>query len=248
MARNLSDVAAMGGEPRWAVVSIGLRPETPADWVRDLYRGLTAAARRFGCTIVGGDTTQVRTEPFIVVAVLGEVERDRLVRRAGARAGDAVLVTGRLGGSLRGRHLRFVPRLREARWLGHRFRPHAMIDLSDGLASDLQRLIEASGNRIGFEIDTGAVPIAPAARGRLRAALGDGEDFELLFTIDQQRVTSLRRAWARVFDLKLTVIGRVTRTPGRITLVETDGRRRPLRGSGYDHFRPARDPKPRRNT
>src|SRR5207245_1851995 len=107
MARNLSDIAAMGGQPRWAVVSIGLRPATPVRWVRQLYAGLHDAARRFGCEIVGGDTTHVKREQFVVVTMLGEAERP--VMRTGSKIGDSVFVTGTLG---LGRDLTFVPRVK----------------------------------------------------------------------------------------------------------------------------------------
>lgn len=222
MARNLSDIAAMGGRPRWAVVSIGLRPETPVRYVERLYRGLRAAAEPFGCLIVGGDTTHVAREPFVVVTLLGEVERQRLARRSGARVDDIVFVTGKLGGSIRGKHLRFTPRIREARWLTQHFPIHAMMDVSDGLASDLQRLAEAS--KVGFDISSNAVP----ANDSLRAALTDGEDFELLFTVSPSDAAKLKREWR--FDLPLTEIGRVIRR--RAVLL--DGA--PLTAKGYDHF------------
>ncbi len=218
MARNLSDIAAMSGVPKWAVVSLGLRPTTPVRYVTELYRGLTAAARPFGCQIVGGDTTHVRHEPFVVVTLTGEVERRRLVRRSGAKPGDAVFVTGKLGGSLRGKHLTFTPRIREARWLTQHFRVHAMIDISDGLASDLQRLVEAGG--VGFDIRAEKIP----ANGSLRAALIDGEDFELLFTVAARDAGRLR---SRYFE-----IGRVIKQP--VVLLD----HRPLTAHGYDHFQP----------
>jgi thiamine-monophosphate kinase len=236
MARNLSDIAAMGGLPRWAVVSIGLRPDTPLRHVREIYRGLRDAAARFDCEIVGGDTTRVRRDPFVVVALLGRVEPQRLVRRSGSRVGDSVFVTGRLGGSRRGKHLRFIPRITEARWLTRHFPIHAMIDLSDGLSSDLRRLVEADRQRIGFEIIAAELPLAPAARGSLRAALDDGEDFELLFTVDPRQVSALRRNWARRFQLQLTEIGRVVRAPGRVSILHPDGSRAPLLPAGHDHF------------
>ena len=236
MARNLSDIAAMGGLPLWAVVSVGLRPNTDARWVKELYRGLTAAARKFGCQIVGGDTTHVKHEQFVVVALIGEVERARLARRSGARVGDSVFVTGALGGSRRGKHLTFMPRLNEARWLVSNFAIHSMMDLSDGLSSDLQRLVEVSQPGLGFEIHSAEIPIARAARGRITAALHDGEDFELLFTIDPREVTALRQKWARKFDLELTEIGRVVRSRQKVTLIAPDGSRKPLASAGYDHF------------
>jgi thiamine-monophosphate kinase len=236
MARNLSDIAAMGGVPRWAVVSIGLRHDTSARWVKELYAGLRAAARRFGCQIVGGDTTHVKHEQFVVVALVGEVERSRMTSRAGAKIGDSVFVTGTLGGSRHGKHLTFTPRLNEARWLVGNFPVHAMMDLSDGLSSDLQRLVEASRPGTGFEIHGAEIPIARAARGSLAATLHDGEDFELLFTIDPRHVTALRQKWTRKFALELTEIGRVVRSRHKVTLITADGSRKLLAPAGYDHF------------
>jgi len=222
MARNLSDIAAMSGIPRWAVVSLGLRPNTPVNYVTALYDGLQVAAAKFGCQIVGGDTTHVRHEQFIVVTLLGEVERHRLTLRSGAKPGDIVFVTGKLGGSRAGKHLTFTPRLREARWLTAHGRIHAMMDLSDGLASDLHRLAESS--HVGFDIVSTQIP----ATNTIRAALTDGEDFELLFTVSPQTATKLKAQWK--FKLSLTEIGRVIRQP----VVRLDGQ--PLTATGYDHF------------
>lgn len=236
MARNLSDIAAMGGLPRWAVVSIGLRRGTDVRWVKQLYAGLEAAANAFNCQIVGGDTTHVRHEQFVVVALVGEVERSRITLRSGARLGDSLLVTGTLGGSLRGKHLAFTPRIHEARWLVTQFPIHAMIDLSDGLSNDLQRLAEASPRGRAFEIYAAEVPVSRAAHGSLDAALNDGEDFELLFAIDPRHVTALRRKWARRFPTELTEIGRVVNSKHRVALIQRDGSRQPLTAAGYDHF------------
>jgi thiamine-monophosphate kinase len=214
MARNLSDIAAMAGTPRWAVVSLGLRANTPLRWVSGLYAGMKAVAGRFGCEIVGGDITRVRHEPFVVVTLLGHA--DKPVLRTGSRVGDSVFVTGALGA---GRHLTFVPRVREARWLARHFDIHAMIDLSDGLASDVRHLLRPG---LRFDLDSAEIP------GELPAALTRGEDFELLFTMDPRDVTALRTRWK--FPLKLTEIGRVVRGNG----VRLDGR--PLSATGYDHF------------
>jgi thiamine-monophosphate kinase len=229
VARNLSDIAAMAGMPRWAVASIGLRPSTSVRWVTELYAGMHAAARRFDCQIVGGDTTRVRHEQFVVVTMLGEAKRPLF--RAGAKIGDSVFVTGKLGGSLAGKHLTFIPRLREARWLADNFNIHSMIDVSDGLASDVFHLLTPG---IGIEIFAAEIP----ANATLRAALTDGEDFELLFTIDPREVTALRRKWK--FQLKLTEIGRVVRAPGKVFLVGRDGQRQALSAHGYDHFQKRR--------
>jgi thiamine-monophosphate kinase len=236
MARNLSDIAAMGGLPRWAVVSIGLRPTTPLRYVEQVYNGLRSAAEPFGCTIVGGDTTHVKHDQFIVVSLIGEVEKGHLTRRSGSKNGDRVFVTGTLGGSRRGKHLTFIPRVAEARWLVRHFHLHAMIDLSDGLSGDLQRLVEAGDKRLGFDISAGAVPVSTAAKGNLQAALNDGEDFELLFTVAPRDAAGLRAKWRRRFDLPLTEIGRVVPSRGTVCLVTADGRRRPLTAAGYDHF------------
>ena len=213
MARNLSDIAAMGGQPRSAVVSLGLRPATSVRWVRELYAGLHAAAKKFGCEIVGGDTAHVRHEQFVVVTLLGHA--DRPVLRSGAKPGDAVFVTGKLGGSFcSGKHLTFTPRIREAQWLTKNFCVHAMLDISDGLANDLQRLSEAS--RVGFEVASAKIP------GRLPGALTDGEDFELLFTVAAHDAGKLRE--------KFYEIGRVIAQP----VILLDGQ--PLAKKGYDHF------------
>lgn len=225
MARNLSDIAAMAGLPRWAVVSIGLCPSTPVRWVEQLYAGLHAAARKFGCKIVGGDTTHVKREQFVVVTMLGEAERP--VLRSGSKIGDSIFVTGNLGDSRTGKHLTFTPRVKEARWLARHFHLHAMIDLSDGLGSDLYHLRTPG---LGFEIHAAEIP----ANRTIHAALYDGEDFELLFTIDPRDVTALRRQWK--FPLKLSEIGRVVRADGTVAFIGHNGTKQFLRFRGYDHF------------
>lgn len=211
MARNLSDIAAMAGEPLYAVVSLGLRKRTPVRYVTELYRGMRAVAGKFGCKIVGGDTAHVRGAEFIVVTLVGQV--DRPVLRSGAKPGDIVFVTGKLGGSFQsGKHLTFTPRIREARQVAPH--AHAMMDISDGLASDLQRLVEAS--QVGFEIFSSKIP------GKLPGALTDGEDFELLFTVAPRHAGKLRK--------KFHEIGRVIKQP----VILLDGQ--PLHAHGYDHF------------
>jgi thiamine-monophosphate kinase len=178
----------------------------------------------------------VKHDAFVVVAVVGEVEKARITLRSGAKIGDSIFVTGALGGSLRGKHLAFTPRIDEARWLVANFPVHAMIDLSDGLSSDLQRLAERSARGVGFEIHAAEIPIARAARESLAAALNDGEDFELLFTIDPGHVTALRRKWARKFRVELTEIGRVVRSTRKVALIGHDGSKTLLTPAGYDHF------------
>ncbi len=225
LCRAVSDVAAMGGLPRHALITIAVAREVKFAWLRGLYAGLRKAAQRFGVSIVGGETSRSPGPAFISVALTGEVERARCVTRSGGRAGDILFVTGRLGGSLAAKHLDFVPRLAEARWLTENFRIRAMMDLSDGLAADLPRLAQASG--CGFQISEENVP---RNRGcTVAKALGDGEDFELLFAIRPSDAARLAAKWrARFPKLPLTKIGSFTRGAVR-------AKRKP-KPHGYDHF------------
>lgn len=212
MMRNVSDIAAMGGTPRWAVVSAALPRDFPLRRALAIQRGLDRAARRFGVEIVGGDTARSRAGVHVTVTLLGEVAVGEMMTRSGARPGHALFVTGALGGSLAGKHRTFVPRVAEARFLASRGFASAMMDLSDGLASDLERLRERS--EVGFEVFAGLLPVSAAARrGRVsrarqaRRAMEDGEDYELVFTVPRAKVARLRRDWARKFRLPLTEIG-----------------------------------------
>ena len=230
LAVNVSDIAAMGGEPLAAVVSLGLPPATPVKFVDGLYRGLRACARRFRCPVVGGDT--VRAPQVVVdVAILGTVEPRYLTLRSGARVGDVLCVTGRLGGSLSsGRHARFVPRVREANALVRRVKVHAMMDLSDGLASDLWQMSRAS--RVALRIRRAAVPVARAA-GSVEHALMDGEDFELLFAVSPRDAARVPR---RLGSCPVTQIGTVIGRGVRVEQEYPDGRVRPLIPTGFKHF------------
>ncbi|MBI3996585.1 MAG: thiamine-phosphate kinase [Candidatus Omnitrophica bacterium] len=230
LAANISDIAAMGGVPRWAVVSLGAPPSTPVAVVDRLYHGLERCARRFGVSIVGGDT--VRAPQLIIdVAILGTVEPRHLTLRSTARVGDTLFVTGRLGGSLRsGRHAQFIPRLREAQALVTRVRVHAMMDLSDGLASDAWQLARAS--RVTLRIEAAAIPVAQAA-GSVHHALVDGEDFELLFAVGARDTA---RVPARIGTCPVTRIGTVVRRGARVELQRVDGRITLLRAKGFQHF------------
>ncbi len=149
MMRPLSDFAAISAVPQFALVTLVVSATRSTMWVKKLYRGLQRAASRFGVGIVGGETSATRGPAVISVSVTGFVEKGRWISRAGGKKGDDLFVTGRLGGSLRGRHLRFVPRINESRWLTKNFRVHAMMDLSDGLGADLPRLARtASGSSV----------------------------------------------------------------------------------------------------
>jgi thiamine-monophosphate kinase len=204
MMRPLSDFAAMSGLPRFALVTLMISPHRSFRWVEQLYAGLKKAAKTFAVQIVGGETSAVRGPAAISVSVSGTVERERWVSRSGGRARDLLFVTGRLGGSLRHKHLHFVPRINESRWLTKNFSIHAMIDLSDGLGADLPRLARAS--RLGFEIDQTAVPRNPGCD--IDQAVNDGEDYELLFSIAPRAEKELRARWRKKFPkLPLTRIG-----------------------------------------
>ena len=206
LARPLSDFAAMAGVPQFALVTMIVPSIREVAWVKKIYRGLQKAADKFDVAIVGGETSSTFGPAVISVSVTGFVEKKRWVLRAGGKSGDELFVTGCLGGSRRGRHLRFVPRIEEARWLTRHFPVHAMIDLSDGLGVDLPRLARAS--KLGFEVDEDALP---RARGcTIEQAINDGEDYELLFAISSARSATLQRKWRERFPrLPLTRIGRL---------------------------------------
>jgi thiamine-monophosphate kinase len=208
LCRAVSDIAAMGGVPRHALITIAVAREVKLAWLRGLYTGLRRAARRFGVSIVGGETSRSPGPAFISIALTGEVERTRCVTRGGGKAGDVLFVTGRLGGSLAGKHLDFIPRIAEARWLTANFKIRAMMDISDGLAADLPRLARASG--CGFEICEETIP---RNRGcTVAQALSDGEDFELLFAVRPADASRLEAQWRRKFPkLPLTKIGALRR-------------------------------------
>ncbi len=243
LGRCLSDIAAMAGTPTAALVTIGLPRDFQAEKVEAIYAGLNALARRHQVAIVGGETTTNPERIFISIALLGWVPRGKGVLRSGAEAGDAIFVTGELGGSLAGKHLDFEPRLDEGRWLAQHFSLHAMLDVSDGLAGDLRHILAAS--RVGAELLATSIPISRSARlaakasstakPALLAALTDGEDFELLFTVAGRAAVPLLDAWRKEFPkLPLTCIGRITAGEG-ITIRDKHSIR-PLTAHGYDHF------------
>lgn len=243
LGRCLSDIAAMAGTPTAAVVTLGLPREPDVARLSAIYRGMEVLATRHGVAIVGGETTTNPDRVLISVAMLGWAARSGVILRSGAKPGDALFVTGELGGSLAGRHLEFEPRLAEARWLAQNFRVHSMLDLSDGLAGDLRHILKAS--RVGAELLSASIPSSREARHAahartgakpaLLAALTDGEDFELLFTVEAKQAVPLLDAWKRQFPkVRLSCIGKITATPG-ILLRDKQGAR-PLDVHGYIHF------------
>ncbi|HEV2453427.1 MAG TPA: thiamine-phosphate kinase [Verrucomicrobiae bacterium] len=244
LARCLSDIAAMAGTPAAALITIGLPKDFDAEFIAKIYDGLNAIARTYDVAIVGGETTTNPGGIFISVALLGTASRGKQILRNGARIGDAIFVTGELGGSLAGKHLDFDPRIAEARWLAEHFSIHAMADLSDGLAGDLRHILKAS--HAGAELLKSAIPVSRAAKLHAKtsssakppviAALTDGEDFELLFTVASKDAVKLLDTWKQKFPkLKLSCIGRIVSADG-ITLRDRNGAQK-LDAQGYAHFR-----------
>lgn len=225
IARVVSDFAAMGGVPEHFLVTLALPKSTAIGWIEEVYRGMGDCLGQFGALLAGGETSSVPEGSAVVISVAatGKVARDHLVLRSTARVGDTIMVTGRLGGSLAGKHLGFAPRVSEAAWLVRHFRPSAMMDLSDGLGKDLPRLASASG--CGFRLDEATLPVSEGCT--IAQAIGDGEDFELLFTVPASQEESLSMQWMAEFpELPLTAIGQMT--------TETEGAGL---GGGWDHFK-----------
>ena len=243
LARCLSDIAAMAGTPAVALVTLGLPANFDPGFVRKIYDGLNALALKYNVAIAGGETTTNPGGLLLSIALLGTVARDKQVLRRGAKPGDAIFVTGELGGSLSGKHLDFEPRLAEAQWLAENFSIHAMIDLSDGLAGDLPHLLAAGG--VGAELLKSAIPVSRAAKlpaqktsstkPPFAAALTDGEDFELLFTLPARDAVKLLDTWKKKFPkLKLSCIGKIVTGHGIILRDKTGSQK--LNAHGYVHF------------
>lgn len=240
LKRNLSDIAAMGGRPVAAVLSLALAADTSVAWLREFYLGIAAAARQFNVKIVGGDITQGPAGFFGAFLTLhGEATGRRVVTRGGALPGDRIYVTGTLGGSLLGHHYKFTPRLAEGAWLARRTEVCAMMDVSDGLAKDLDSLTPEG---LAPAVCEPSVPISAAARRcaaqtkqtPLFHALGDGEDYELLIVVcyraNQQKFEA---AWKQRFPrLRLTQIGVFAKKENMPA-----GAVRLLDYSGYEHLR-----------
>jgi thiamine-monophosphate kinase len=262
-AVNLSDIAAMGGAPRFCMTALGIPPSLTVEDIGAFYRGANACLKKFGAVLVGGDTCRSRKGFVITVTLLGEMARKRIITRSGARPGDLIFVTGTLGDSAAGleilrsadcgvrskkpecrklieKHLKPFPRVAEGMKLAAAGAASAMIDVSDGLSSDLVHICEQS--RVGVELFAEKVPLSKhllsmktLQRPALEYALSGGEDYELLFTVPREKAGRLRS-----IRLKVTEIGRVVKGTG-MRLFGDDGRRTPLRASGYDHFRAGRN-------
>jgi thiamine-monophosphate kinase len=213
MAVSLSDCAAMATIPVAAVVSVALPASFGKEQLKELHAGITRAGEKYNCALVGGDITSWNNEnPFAMsVAMLSKPANSEPVRRSGAKVGDCICITGSLGGSGLGRHLDFEPRVREALKIAEMVTINSMIDVSDGLSTDLNRICKASG--VGATLDAENIPISQEAETNtepLQAALNDGEDFELLFTLSQEDCKVLFSKWDE--KTAVTQIGTVTKT------------------------------------
>lgn len=264
LAVNVSDIAAMGAEPLAAFLSLALPAGTDVEWVEAFTRGLSECAQEYGCRLAGGDTVGAPTHLAITVALLGTVERGRAVLRSGARVGDTICVTGTVGDSAAGlallsaeergegveisrpefaplfaAHHRPRPRLRAARSLADTGQVSAMMDLSDGLASDIRHLVGRSG--VGARIRRGALPVSRASHAAGEVldadptdwALQGGEDYELLFTVPPGALDPIRKTLSHG-SVAMTAVGEIVQEG--IWLEEVGGERRSLVPAGFSHF------------
>ena len=230
LACNISDIAAMGGLPTAAVVSLGVRGNLPVRFVKELYRGIYRLAGIFKVGVVGGDT--VKSDKLAInVALLGEVAKSHLLLRSGAGVGDIIFVTGPLGRSFPSKkHLTFIPRVRESQFLVESAKPSAMIDISDGLAGDLGHIVKAS--RVGAFLYADQIPRNKGAT--LNEALYGGEDFELLFTLPLPKAKRLKKISARRFSFY--PIGQIVEKEQGLQLINAKGRKQRLSTRGFTHF------------
>jgi thiamine-monophosphate kinase len=262
LAVNLSDIASMGGKPLWAFLSIALPSETEVFWLDQFFNGWRSLAEKTEVALLGGDTTRSLDKLVITVAVLGEAE-DRFIKyRSGARSGDIITVTGDLGDSEGGlrlvledkgetaeekylirRHYRPRPQLEEGFFLARQPEVRAMMDVSDGIDSDLKRISERSG--CGLEVDLENLPVSHALKKCSQKygwniddlAAAGGEDYCLLITVDSKKFPELVRKYQRRFGKKLQPIGRITEEKGKFVYLK-NGKVVSLKKAGFDHFRP----------
>ena len=241
MAVSLSDCAAMATVPIAAVVSVALPKGYGREKLKQLHAGITAAGRKFNCALVGGDITSWDDKKplAISVAMLSRVAGNKPIKRSGAKVGDSICVTGSLGGAVSRKHLEFEPRVKEAIKIAQMVTLNSMIDISDGLSSDLNRICKA--NQVGSVVAAEQIPISDEAqksKNPLNSALNDGEDFELLFTLSNEDCRMLLKKWHG--PMPITKIGEITNTK-KMQIKMPDGVIRDLQAAGYDHLKGGRE-------
>lgn len=232
LGRNISDIGAMGGVPRHAVVSLAISPGQKLSVADGICKGIKNIADKFGVNIVGGDVS-VSKNIVIDISLIGEVEERKLTLRSGAKIGDAIFVTGSLGGSIKGRHLDFVPRVKEARQILKNFKINSMIDISDGLALDLNRILEAS--KVGSYVYESAIPLSKDAVS-VNSALYDGEDYELLFTMSVKEARRFCRTALHKMKTPVSLIGEITAKKNGYVIIRKSGKEDRMKIKGYLHF------------
>ena len=259
MGAALSDIAAMGGRPSCALISISISGEIKLDVIHSIMRGINDYARTYNCPVIGGETTSITGPMVIAITVRGEVEKKLLITRSGAGPGEGIYVTGTLGDSRAGLEilkediqitarkqrkafLRPVPRIQEAQFIAENLNPTAAIDISDGLSTDLGHICDESG--IGARIYWQSLPLSPGTRKIARLmniqpqmlAVNGGEDFELLFTAKSDSVEKLKGRFYSRFGISFVRIGETTNCKGKPTIVMPDESEISLKSEGYDHF------------
>ncbi|MCX5702394.1 MAG: thiamine-phosphate kinase [Candidatus Omnitrophica bacterium] len=228
LAVSISDIAACAGTPRYALFSMGIPRNSTVEFIGKIIKGIVDLAKAYKIDIVGGDLS--RSEKLIIdVNVLGFVEKINLVLRNGAKVGDIIFASGTLGGSILGRHLKFSPRIKEARYLVNNFKINAMIDVSDGLAQDLSHILKES--EVGALIYEVLIPQSNQASD-LEDALYSGEDFELLFTMSRKEARKLFSRRSKIF----TPIGEIVERKYGFRLMDERNRERVIKPEGFRHF------------
>jgi thiamine-monophosphate kinase len=224
---SISDISACAGTPRYALISLGLPKNTRVETIDRIYRGINSLARKYKINIVGGDLS-ASVKLTIDVTLIGEVNKKELVLRGGAKPGDIIFVTGSFGGSIKGKHLKFTPRLEEAGFLTRKFRINSMIDVSDGLCQDLGHILKESG--AGAVIYENLIPLSKESSG-IRDGLSSGEDFELIFTLGIKEARRLSASKKRFYP-----VGHIVDRKYGLQFVDKYGRQKKLKPAGFRHY------------
>lgn len=231
MAVNISDIAAMGGIPKYALISVGVPKKRGIKFLKEIMRGIKTISKKFKISIIGGDTNS-SSKVVLNIMLTGEVEKHCIITRKGARPGDLIFVTGVLGEG-KTKHLNFMPRLKEARALVKNYKINSMIDLSDGLSVDLNRLAKIS--RVGARIHESLLPLSEKSEPP-KKAITEGEDFELLFTASRNESKKLIKDMGKTENLPITLVGEVVKKSLGVKLVEESGKLKSLKPKGFKHF------------